>query len=148
MDNKIVYVTNMANHKVGIKMPDLNLKVVWEKRGARKPISEEKLQMAMYDAGVEYMFNQGILVVEDKEVEKELNIEEVALTDKQMENLWKNATSVDFRIRVKELPYEQIKLLANWAIENNIMDLDKAKIIKELIGTDIIAKVTFKHGDE
>lgn len=148
MDNKIVYVTNMANHKVGIKMPDLNLKVVWEKRGARKPIPEEKLQMAMYDAGVEYMFNQGILVIEDKEVEKELNIEEVALTDKQMENLWKNATSVDFRIRVKELPYEQIKLLANWAIENNIMDLDKAKIIKELIGTDIITKVTFKHGDE
>ena len=148
MDNKIVYVTNMANHKVGIKMPDLNLKVVWEKRGARKPILEEKLQMAMYDTGVEYMFNQGILVIEDKEVEKELNIEEVALTDKQMENLWKNATSVDFRIRVKELPYEQIKLLANWAIENNIMDLDKAKIIKELIGTDIITKVTFKHGDE
>lgn len=148
MDNKIVYVTNMANHKVGIKMPDLNLKVVWEKRGARKPISEEKLQMAMYDAGVEYMFNQGILVVEDKEVEKELNIEEVALTDKQMENLWKNATSVDFKIRVKDLPYEQIKLLANWAVENNIMDLKKAEIIKELIGTDIITKVTFKHGDE
>lgn len=148
MDNKIVYVTNMANHKVGIKMPDLNLKVVWEKRGARKPISEEKLQMAMYDAGVEYMFNQGILVIEDKEVEKELNIEEVALTDKQMENLWKNATNVDFKIRVKELPYEQIKLLANWAVENNIMDLKKAEIIKELIGTDIITKVTFKHGDE
>lgn len=148
MDNKIVYVTNMANHKVGIKMPDLNLKVVWEKRGARKPISEEKLQMAMYDAGVEYMFNQGILVIEDKEVEKELNIEEVALTDKQMENLWKNATNVDFRIRVKELPYEQIKLLANWAVENNIMDLKKAEIIKEFIGTDIITKVTFKHGDE
>lgn len=148
MDNKIVYVTNMANHKVGIKMPDLNLKVVWEKRGARKPISEEKLQMAMYDAGVEYMFNQGILVIEDKEVEKELNIEEVALTDKQMENLWKNATNVDFRIRVKELPYEQIKLLANWAVENNIMDLKKAEIVKEFIGTDIITKVTFKHGDE
>lgn len=148
MDNKIIYVTNMANHKVGIKMPDLNLKVVWEKRGARKPIPEEKLQMAMYDAGVEYMFNQGILVIEDKEVEKELNIEEVALTDKQMENLWRNATNVDFKIRVKELPYEQIKLLANWAVENNIMDLKKAEIIKELIGTDIITKVTFKHGDE
>ena len=27
-----------------------------------------------------------------KEVEKELNIEEVALTDKQMENLWKKNT--------------------------------------------------------
>lgn len=148
MDNKIVYVTSMANHKVGIKIPDLNLKVVWEKRNARKPIPEEKLQMAMYDSGVEYMFNQGILVIEDKEIEKELNIEEVALTEKQMENLWKNATSVDFKIRVKELPYEQIKLLANWAVENNVIDFKKAEIIKDLIGTDIIAKVTFKHGDE
>ena len=150
MDN-LIFVTSMVNHKIGIKMPDLNLKIVWEKKGAKKPIPADKLQMAMYDSGVEYMFNQGMLVVENTEAKKELNLEEVvpALTDKQKENLWKNATLIDFKQRIKELPYEQIKLLADWAVENNVTDYEKGKVIKELIGTDVIQKLAFKHtGDE
>ena len=152
MDN-IVYVTSMVDHKVGIKIPDLGLKIVWEKRGARKPVPAEKLQMAMYNYGVEYMFTQGMLCLEktpeSEKIVDETIAEVIALTEKQKENLWKNATLVDFRIRVSELPYEQIKFLADWAVENDFTEYDKSKVIKELVGVDVISKIALKHvGDE
>lgn len=151
--DKMIYVTSMVDHKVGIKIPDLGLKIVWEKRGSRKPVPAEKLQMAMYNYGVEYMFTQGMLCME-KTPETENVIDEtitevVVLTDKQKENLWKNATLVDFKIRVSELPYEQIKFLADWAVDNDFTEFDKSKVIKEIIGVDVASKIALKHaGDE
>lgn len=155
MDN-MIFVKSMVEHKVGIKIPDLSLKVVWEKKGAKKPIPEDKLQMAMYNSGVEYMFNQGILVIEDKKARVALGLEEeeeeekvIALTEKQKENLWKNSPLVDFKQRIKDIPYEQLKLLADWAVDNSYTDYEKSKVLKDLIGVDVVQKIAFKHtGDE
>lgn len=155
MDN-LVFVTSTVNHKIGIKIPDLSLKVVWEKRGAKKPIPFDKLQMAIYNSGVEYMFNQGMLVIEDKKARVELGMETedeqpivIALSEKQKENLWKNAPVLDFKLKIKDMPLEQIKALADWAVENSYTDHEKSKVIKELIGVDVVSKINFKHiGDE
>lgn len=150
--DKMVNVISMVNHKVGIKIPDLGLKIVWEKRGAKKPVPAEKLQMAMYNYGVEYMFSQGMLCIEEtpenKEIVSGMVADTVVLTEKQKENLWKNATFIDFKFRVSELPCEQIKMLAEWAVENNYIDFEKNKLIKELIGIDTISRINFNHGDE
>lgn len=155
MDN-LVFVTSNVDHKIGIKIPDISLRVVWEKKGAKKPIPLDKFQMAMYNSGVEYMLNQGMLIVEDKksrialgmEMEDE-EVEPVALTDKQKENLWKNATLFDFKSRIKDLPYEQIKMLADWAVKNDYTNHEKSKVIKECIGVDTVSKIALNHtGDD
>lgn len=150
--DKMIIVKSMVDHKVGIKIPDINLRVIWEKKGAKKPVPEDKLQMAMYNSGVEYLFKQGMLVIEDEEAKKELYLDEVVvepLTEKQKENLWKNAPLVDFKQRIKDIPYEQLKMLADWAVDNNYTDYEKSKVLKDLIGVDTVSKIAFKHtGDD
>ena len=151
MDN-MIYVTSMVDHKVGIKIPDLGLKIVWEKRGSKKPVPADKLQMAMYNYGVEYMFTQGMLCMEktpeSENIVDETIAEVVVLTEKQKENLWKNATLIDFKVRIADLPYEQIKMLADWAVEHDFTDFDKSKVIKEIVGIDVVSKIALKHGDD
>lgn len=150
--DKMIIVKSMVDHKVGIKIPDINLRVIWEKKGAKKPVPEDKLQMAMYNSGVEYLFKQGMLVIEDEEAKKELYLDEVVvepLTEKQKENLWKNAPLVDFKQRIKDIPYEQLKMLADWAVDNSYTDYEKSKVLKDLIGVDTVSKIAFKHtGDD
>lgn len=150
--DKMIIVKSMVDHKVGIKIPDINLRVIWEKKGAKKPVPEDKLQMAMYNSGVEYLFKQGMLVIEDEEAKKELCLDEVVvepLTEKQKENLWKNAPLVDFKQRIKDIPYEQLKMLADWAVDNSYTDYEKSKVLKDLIGVDTVSKIAFKHtGDD
>ena len=46
------------------------------------------------------------------------------------------------------MPLEQVKELAQYAIENEIADFDKAEIIKKIIGTDIISSIQLKKADE
>ena len=54
----------------------------------------------------------------------------------------------EFKTKIRDLPLEQVKELAQYAIENEIADFDKAEIIKKMIGTDIISSIQLKKADE
>jgi hypothetical protein len=76
--NENVIVTNMSN---GIALMCLQqngylVKKVWQKKGAKLPISKDLLRENFYDSGVEGMFRKGILYMDDMDFKIELGLEE------------------------------------------------------------------------
>lgn len=68
MENKKVMIKNMTNGRVVIKVPDLNLKRIWERKDAVKPVDFEILQQAFYDEGVEYLLRKECCILPMKKL--------------------------------------------------------------------------------
>lgn len=62
-----VKIKSLVNGTVGIRSDELRINRTWEKKGAVKPIDLEVLEELIYDPGVEYMFKEGILGIDDLE---------------------------------------------------------------------------------
>ena len=145
-----VRVVNLISSRVNINVPDVRLNRVWEKKGAVKVIPFEQLEEAMYNPGVEALFREGVLGINDLEVKKRLGLEPedaeepvniIVLDDNQRKRYLTVMPLHEFKAKVRELPIEQVRELAQYAIKNEIAVFDKAEIIKKMIGTDIIGTI-------
>lgn len=156
MEEKVV-VKSMTNGKIGVTIPDLKIRKNWPRKGSTVTFKKEELQEAMFDPGFEYMLKTGILYIEDMEVKKELELEPkdvkepqniVVFNDAQMKRLCTVAPLKDFKEAVAKVSVEQVRALATYAIENNMMDFDKAEVIKKACGKDVISAVMLKRKNE
>lgn len=150
-----VKIKNMVNGKTIVLNNDLRFKRVWEKKGTIKTIDSEILDELMYDPGVEYMFKEGILHIEDEEVEKRISEEtgndlaELSVyTDKQMDRLMLNMPLSEFKAEIKKATYEQLKNLADYAIEKEYNNIDKCNLLKELVDIDILSAINMNRKDQ
>ena len=152
-----VKVVNLISSRVNIDVQDVRLKRVWERRGAIKTVPFDQLEEALYDPGVEALFREGILGIEDLEIKKRLGLEPedatepiniITLDDSQRKRYLKVLPLHEFKEKIKELPREQISELAQYAIDNEIVDFDKAEIINKIIGTDIIGTIQMNKADK
>lgn len=157
MENKQVIITNTIKSRVGINVPELMLKRVWEKKGAKKPIEFDILQQAMYDSSVEYLFREGILYIDDMEVKIALGLEEegatapvniVVLSEADLHRYLTVMPLFDFKNKVKELGREQIHAMVEYAIEKELTDMNKCEFLKEITGTDIISAVQLNRANK
>ena len=155
MENK-VKVVNLISSRVNINIPDVRLSRVWERKGAVRVIPFEQLEEAMYNPGVEALFREGILGIDDLEVKKALGLEPddvtepvniIVLNDNQRKRYLTVMPTGEFKAKIKELPIEQVRELAQYAIDNEIVAFDKAEIIKKMIGTDIIGSIQLNKAD-
>ena len=153
MDKK-VKIKNTTNGRIGINIPDLKLSRIWEKKNVIKYIDFDDLEQALYDSGVEYMIHQGMLEIEDMEVKIALGLEEegtttpvniIVLSEKEMERYLKVLPIVDFKKKIADLPKEQIYNLLDYAIEKEIIQLDKNDILKQITGTDVMEAIKLKR---
>lgn len=156
MEDK-VKVVNLISSRVNINLPDIRLHRVWEKKGAVKTIPFDQLEEAIYNSGVEALFTEGILGIDDLEVKQKLGLEPedvkepvniITLDDQKRKRYLTVMPMHEFRTEIKKLPIEQIRELANYAIDNEIIDFDKAELIKQIIGTDIIGSIQMNKADE
>jgi len=152
-----VKVENLISSRVNIVVPELSLRRVWEKKGAVKTIPLEQLEEAMYNPGVEALFRDGTLGIEDMEVKKYLGLEPedakepvniIILNDQQRKRYLTVMPTAEFKEKLHELPIEQVRELAQYAIQNEIINFDKAEIIKKMIGIDIIATIQLNKADQ
>lgn len=156
MENKQVMITNTIKSRVGINVPDLHLKRVWEKKGVKKPIDFETLQQAFYDPSVEYLLREGILYIDDMEVKIALGLEAedaevpaiVILSDNDLKRYLTAMPTFEFKEKIKTLGREQIQALVDYAIENELTPYDKCEILKEITQTDIIRAVQLNRDDK
>lgn len=155
MENK-VKVVNLISSRVNINIPDIRLNRIWERKGAVKVIPFDQLEEAMYNPGVEALFREGILGIDDLEIKKALGLEPddatepvniIVLNDNQRKRYLTVMPTNEFKAKVKELPIEQVRELAKYAIDNEIAAFDKAEIIKKMIGTDIIGTIQLNKAD-
>ena len=139
---KKVKVKSLVSHRVVLNVPDLRLRRVWEKKNAVILIPYEQLEEAMYSPGVENLFRDGVLGIDDMEVKIALGLEPedakeqvniITLNDAQRKRYLTVMPLAEFKEKIKELPIEQINELAAYAIANEIMDYDKSEITSSAI---------------
>ena len=152
-----VKVVNLISSRVNIDLPELRLNRIWEKKGAVKTIPFDQLEEALYHPGVEALFRNGALGIEDLEIKKKLGLEPedvkepvniIILDDTQRKRYLRVMPLHEFKEKIKELPMEQIKELAQFAIANEIVDFDKCEILKKITGTDVIGTIQMNKADQ
>ena len=156
METKVKVKSLISSH-VLLSVPELRLRREWEKKGAVKIIPFDQLEEAMYSPGVEALFTEGALGIDDMEVKIALGLEPpeakepvniIILTDAQRERYLKNMPMVDFRQKVKELPQEQLIELAEYAIAHQIVDFDKSELLLKLTDIDIMGAIKLNRDNE
>ena len=152
MENRKVMVKSESTGRLSINLPELQLKRIWEKKGTIRPISFEDLQQALYVPGVEYMFKEGMLSIESMQDKIDLGLEPegtkedspvniIILNDSQKKRYLTVLPTSEFKQELEKLHYEQINSLVDYAIEKELMDMDKCDILKEKTGIDIIKAI-------
>ena len=152
-----VKIESLVSRSVALIDRDLRVSRTWEKKGSVRTIDFDVLQEMIYDPGVAYMFEQGILGIQDMDVKIRLGLEPegakapeniITLTDTERDNYLRNYTLKQFKEKIQELPREQVIELANYAIEHEIADFPKSEVLKRLIGIDIISAIKLNRADK
>ena len=156
MNDKVI-VTSMVGGNVGLTLPHLRFSKTWPKKGTKLPISKEILREAIYEPGVEYMFKEGILYIEDMDFKIELGLEKeetkvpteiVPVDDKYLNRVLKLMPTVEMKKVIAGMNTIQKQELIDFAIGQNDIQLDRIKVISELCGVDILRAIELKRQKE
>lgn len=157
MENKQVTLVSTIDAYVGIDVPDLHLKRLWERKGAKKTIPLDILREAFYDPSVEYLLRQGILYIDDLDVKIDLGLEDesarepgaklnvVVLKDDEINRLLTVVPIYEFKNKIKELPKEQVQNIVDYAVTHEITNFEKCEFLKEFTGFDVLRTVQLNH---
>ena len=141
MDDKKVAVISKTNAQVTLSLPEYKFERTWAKKNSKILINKEMLAEAMFDPGVEYLFKQGLLYIEDMDIKKDLNLEDpdatepeniIVLNDSQMRRLLTVAPVNEMKSVAKKMGKEQLNEFAQFAIELGDISLERSEIIKEI----------------
>lgn len=151
---KKIEIISRDSGTVGITVPDLHLRRIWERKGAKKVIEFGALEQAIYDPGVEYLFRQGILDIEDINIKIALGLEPegvlepvntITLNDGKMAKMLKADSLEQFKETLGKLTKEQQFMLVEYAINNEIVNMDKCALLKKATNTDIVKAIELKR---
>ena len=152
-----VKIVSKVNHRVTVDVPEIRFSRTWLSEGSVVMVEKSTLEELMYDVGFQNMIAMGILYIEDLEVKKELGIEPpgatepvniIVLTDKERHMYLTSLSLVGFKDKVKKLSRTQQEELCAYAIEHKLLDVEKAKVLKEACGRDIINAVRLNELDK
>lgn len=152
-----VKVVSTVKSRLGVKVPEMRFSRQWLKKGSAVMIDRDILEELMYDSGFKYMIDSGMLYIEDMAVKKELGLEPedakapvniIVLSDKEMRHYMVTMPLAQFKEKVTELRKEQLETLVDFAVENRLADIDKAKYIKQLCGKDIVRAIQLNDLDK
>lgn len=139
--NDKVKVISTANAIVGMTIPEYHFSRTWAKKGAQVLIDKEMLEEALARPGVQYLFEQGLLYIEDMETKRELGLEpldaeeptNIIIPDDQMvKRLLTVAPVSELKATLKKLPTEQISEFGARAIACGDIGLGRSDVIKEI----------------
>lgn len=151
MENKMVLVKNNYDSQVGVVDPFTSLKLRWMKRGQSLPIAFDTLKQLVYQDGFKRMLEQGILYIEDMEIKKALALEPdeatkptnlISLSELEIKNLLTKAPIDVFKRELSRLPDTQIDSIIDYAIKNEIVNVEKCKVLKDITHRDIMVAIS------
>ena len=146
MDEKVM-VTSMVGGTISASA--LNHRV-WNKKGQKLPVSKDVLREAIYEPGVEYMFKNGILFIEDMDFKIELGLEAegtktptqiLALDDKYLNRVLRLMPIVDMKKAIDSMSLTQKQELVDYAVKQNDVQLDRLEIISKKCNVDILRAI-------
>jgi hypothetical protein len=157
MENRKVLIQKMSRGSSSIIIPELHLRVVWEKKNTKRLVPFEALKEALYMPGIEALFRIGHLYPVNKEDRIALGLEEeveeaketiVVLTDEQRQYYLTTATIPELKEVLSTLSPVQVDLLVEYAVANELGTVAKSDVIKRFCGKDIMKLTQFKRAKE
>lgn len=145
--NEKVMVTSMVGGTISASA--LNHRV-WNKKGQKLPIDKDVLREVIYEPGVEYMFKNGILYIEDMDFKIELGLEAegtkaptqiLPMDDKYLNRVLKLMPVVDMKKAIDEMSLVQRQELVDYAVKQNDVQLDRLEIISKKCNVDILKAI-------
>ena len=155
--NEKVIVTSMVNGLVSISKPEHRLVKTWPKKGTKLPIEKDALREAIYEPGVEYMFKNGMLYIDDMDFKIELGLEEegakaptnvIPVDEKYLERVLKRMPLFEMKAAIKAMNSEQRHEMLDYASCQNDIQIDRVQAIKEVTGTDLFEVIKLKKQQE
>ena len=152
--NDKVMVTSMASGT--ISAPSLEHRV-WNKKGQKLPVSKDVLREAIYEPGVEYMFKNGILYIDDMEFKIELGLEApgtetptevLPIDDKYLNRVLKLMPVSEMKSIIDKMTIVQKQELVDYASKQNDIQLDRLAIVSEKCGVDVLKTIELNRQKE
>jgi hypothetical protein len=155
--NERVMVTSMVSGRIGLVLPRLHINKVWPKKNTKLPVEKEVLREAIYEPGVEYMFKQGLLYIDDMDFKIELGLEEegtkaptnvIPMDEKYMSRVLKLMPIAEMKKAISAMNDNQKRELIDFASEQNDISFDRMDVIKKLTGIDVVKVIELKRSKE
>lgn len=156
MNDKVI-VTSMVNGLISINRPEHRLVRVWPKKGTKLPVEKDALREAIFEPGVEYMFKNGMLYIDDMAFKIELGLEEegteeptaiVPVDEKYLERVLKRMPLTEMKAAIRAMNDEQKHEMLDYASEQDDIKMDRIYAIKEITGADLFKVIELKKQRE
>ena len=158
MNDKVI-VTSMVSGTTLIHLPQNGyfVKKVWPKKGAKLPIDKESLREGFYNSGIEAMFRNGDLYIEDMDFKIELGLEEpettvptqiIPLDEKYATRILKLMPVREMREAIQKMSQEQVNEFVDFAANQKDIQMDRVSVIKDLTGIDLFKVIEIKRQRE
>lgn len=153
MDDKVM-VTSMVNGTISVL--SLNRRV-WSKKGQKLPISKDTLREAIYNPGVEYMFKNGILYIDDMDFKIELGLEPegakaptqiIPMDDKYLNRVLKLMPISEMKKVIDSMTSVQKQELVDYAAHQSDVALDRIRVVSEKCGVDVLKSIELNRQKE
>ena len=157
MSDRMVIVKSSVNSTVSVVYPQYGINRRWNAMGQPMQIPFEAVQQCLWENGFNRMIQSGILYIENMQDKIDLGLEPVGattptniivFTEKDMEMLLNSIPLDVFKKRVTEAPKMQVDNLIDYAIEHEIVDMEKIDFLKKLTNRDILKAISSKREDK
>lgn len=152
MNDKVI-VTSMVGGNIGITLPHIRFNKTWPRKGTKLAIEKDILREAIYEPGVEYLFKQGILYIDDLSFKIELGLEpegvetptHVAVDEKYMTRVLKVMPVGEMKKAISEMNEIQRQEFVDFASSQNDISLERIKVIDQVTGANILKIIELKR---
>jgi len=158
MEDKKVTVVNMVDAQVGIKNPDFRFQANWPAKGSKVRIDKQMLDDLMYEDGVRYLFDNGILYIDDMQDKIDLGLEDEGTTEPTKIIVWTEADMKkyltvkpmhEFKVAFDKLSRDQQQEVARYMVANELVgSLEKAEYVQKKTEIDVISAVRLNKANK
>jgi len=158
MEDKKVTVVNMVDAQVGIKNPDFRFQANWPAKGSKVRIDKQMLDDLMYEDGVRYLFDNGILYIDDMQDKIDLGLEDEGTTEPTKIIVWTEADMKkyltvkpmhEFKAAFDKLSRDQQQEVARYMVANELVgSLEKAEYVQKKTEIDVISAVRLNKANK
>lgn len=152
MNDKVI-VTSMVGGNIGITLPHIRFNKTWPRKGTKLAIEKDILREAIYEPGVEYLFKQGILYMDDLSFKIELGLEpegveaptHVAVDEKYMTRVLKVMPVGEMKKAISEMNEIQRQEFVDFASSQNDISLERIKVVDQVTGANILKIIELRR---
>lgn len=144
---RMVKLQSTRTNTLNVYAPEYNINKTFPHKGAVQMIPFDTLQNLLWDNGFRAMIDSGDLYIDSMEDKIDLGLEEPETTEPTNIKVFSDAqiktllTSVTYDTFVKEIDSvsaSQVNNVVEYAIKNEIVDIQKCDYLKKKTGRDII----------